>query len=231
MTVIRLRLIKGLEARFIGHLDLMRCLERALRRAGLPVAYSAGFNPHPRISFASALPLGATSEAELVDVQLASPVPAADFQRRLNAELPRGIAVAAACAVPSGKSSLAQAVDWAAYRLEVAWEGSGEPPRWDDVAAAFLHAPASIVERRRNGTAKAVDIRPLVRRLELERSDGAGAQFQVLMRAGSRANVRPEELVEALQRYCGGGRLRLVGVHRVRLYADGDGEPVPLEPA
>lgn len=230
MTVVRLRLVKGREARFIGHLDLMRCLERALRRARIPVAYSAGFNPHPRISFASALPLGATSEAEMADVHLAAPLAAAELRHRLNAVLPAGISVAAAWPVPDGGAALAQAVEWAAYRLAVEWEGEGEPPSWGDLVAAFLAAPEGVVERRRDGAVKAVNIRPLVRRLEVLRAEGSRAELEALVRAGSRANVRPEELVAALGAHCPAGTLRLAGAHRLRLYA-GEGEPVPLDPA
>jgi len=79
------------EGCFLSHLDLMRLMERAFRRANLPLAFSEGFNPHPRVSFASALAVGVTSEGEYLDVQLRENIPIQEVQKRLNMALPSGI--------------------------------------------------------------------------------------------------------------------------------------------
>lgn len=228
MSVIRFLLAKEAAARFIGHLDLMRVLERALRRARLPVAYSAGFNPHPKLTLASALALGATSEAEVAQVQLTAPVPTGEFCERLNRELPQGLTVLQAAEVTGGGRSLAEAVEWAAYRLRVAWAGAGDPSPWPELIEAFRADETRVVKRRKDGRELEVDLRPLVRSLRVVREAGKEAELEAVLRAGSRANVRPEELVAAIGAGRPGILLRLLAVHRVGLYAEGDPDPVPL---
>ena len=88
---LRALLTKGEAIRFISHLDYASLIERAIRRAKLPVAYSEGFNPHMKFSFASALAVGVTSEAEVMDVELSRPVAQPEAWDRLAAALPPGV--------------------------------------------------------------------------------------------------------------------------------------------
>jgi radical SAM-linked protein len=99
---LRLRLSKENQARFISHLDYIRTLERALRRAKLPAAWTEGFNPHIRMSLFSALSLGAASRAEYADVELASPVAPHKARDALNAVLPEGVRVLASALCEAG---------------------------------------------------------------------------------------------------------------------------------
>jgi len=101
MQRLRFRFGRGEELKYISHLDLMRLWSRALRRAGLPVAYSEGFSPHPKISLAAPLPIGVTSEAELMDITLWKPVSPHFAMKSLVPRLPRGIDLVA------GRSSTA----------------------------------------------------------------------------------------------------------------------------
>src|SRR2546426_2254200 len=82
---------KGDSARWLGHLDILRTFERAIRRAELPIAFSSGFNPRERIAFASALSVGVTASAEPATVELTDPVAPEELVERLNAKLPPGI--------------------------------------------------------------------------------------------------------------------------------------------
>src|SRR3712207_1821047 len=108
MKVQRLRVTfaRGDVLRYITHLDLMRSWERALKRAGLPLAYSEGFTRHPQIALAAPLPVGATAEAELMDVFLAEPLDSAKFRARLAAQTPPGLAIEAVEEVPLAWPSL-----------------------------------------------------------------------------------------------------------------------------
>lgn len=223
--ILRLLLQKGPEARFISHLDLARAMERALRRARVPVAYSEGFNPHPRLAFASALAVGATSEGEVLEVHLREPLPADKFHQVLNEQLPPGLHVA--LVRQAGGPGLAESLDWAAYRLQVEAAGSG-PVDWQGLTDAFLSRPGVHVERQgKEGKTRDVDVRALVGRLVLLEGTGPVASMEALVRAGSRANLRPEELVRGLASLWDGGSLELVGVHRLGLYA---GRPDALQP-
>ena len=90
---LRLRFKKEGLARFISHLDLMRTFERAFRRAELPIAFSQGFNPRPKMTFASALSVGISSSSEYLDVEFSEDVSASDVALKLNPALPEGIKV------------------------------------------------------------------------------------------------------------------------------------------
>ena len=116
---LRALLTKGEEIRFISHLDYAALIERAIRRAKLPVAYSEGFNPHMKFSFASALAVGVTSEAEVMDVELSRPVAQPEAWDRLAAALPPGVRLGRLVPYEGKAKSLMAAVDRAEYRVRV----------------------------------------------------------------------------------------------------------------
>lgn len=245
MPVVRCLLVKGPEARFIGHLDLARVVERAVRRAGLPVAHSEGFNPRPRIAFASALALGATSEGEVCEITLRERVPAGEVLARLAPQMPAGLALAAAREAPPGAPSTARSLAWAAYRLAVTAgglpEGSAEGTTggsvdapaggsvdWTAVVAAFLARDECVVERMgKDGRPAPLDVRPLVRRLEVLAARAGEAELHAVVRCGGRANLRPDELARALG-LVAGRPVAVRAVHRLSLYGEGSAGLRPL---
>lgn len=93
MQRIKLKYSKGEEVKFIGHRDLMRAFQRAIRRAGLPIAYSQGFNPHMKISWGNALKVGATSAAETATLQIDGWIHPDEVKARLNQTLPKGLEI------------------------------------------------------------------------------------------------------------------------------------------
>lgn len=222
-----LRLAKGAEARFVSHLELARALERAARRAGLPVAHSGGFNPRPRLSLCSALAVGATSEGELVEMHLAVPLPPREVAARLGAELPAGLRVLGAGTLPADVPPLAARLRWARWRLLVA--GAAGAGAWAAAAAALLAAPSCPVERRREGRPRTLDARPLVH-LVTVREQGAGrAEVEAVLRCAPEETLRPEELVQALAAFLPPGSApRLLAAHRVALLGDGPAGSAPL---
>ena len=106
MQRLRLTFSRGGELKFISHLNIMKLWERALRRAGIPLAYSQGFSPQPRLSIAAPLPLGVTSEAELMDVFLERRTSPHFFIKSVSSELPHGIDLSVVQEVGLGVSSL-----------------------------------------------------------------------------------------------------------------------------
>lgn len=171
----RLRLSKEGDARFVGHLDMMRLLERALRRARLPVAYSKGFNPHPRISLASALPLGVSSRAEYADVILDRPVRPGVFAERFNSVLPAGVRVLGCEEAPAGGPSLAAIMEASRYEAYgvVAYAGRDAPPSTSSVRLTLNRAIQEIlgtdyipIQRERSG--RSLNLRSLILDLELK---------------------------------------------------------------
>ena len=154
--------------RFASHRDVARAIERGVRKAGLPVAYSAGFSPHPRISYSGGAPTGAASEAEYLELAVTSQCEPDDVRRRLDAALPDGIDVIEVVET-AGKSGEAQleASEW-----EVIWPGIPA----DAAASAvrkFLASPSVVVERLTNKGTRKLDARAAV--LSLVSVTGSGA--------------------------------------------------------
>lgn len=123
---LRLQITKDRDIRFISHLEYLRTISRAIRRAKLPAAYSEGFNPHLKFSLASALGVGVVSYTEFVEIELAEPVEVRAAAEALDKALPRGIRVLAADAVESNHTALMAQAAGAAYRVTLPYEGALE---------------------------------------------------------------------------------------------------------
>jgi len=172
---IRLTVRKSERAAALSHLEFMTAIQRAVKRAGIPVRWSGGFHPAPRISFGDALPLGVSSEAELVDLDLNAPYAAETALTALNRELPAGIEVLAAQPVGRGEPSAAVSLATALYRVPLP---AACPTDLPARLVAFLEAHSVVVERRKKGQALAIDLRPWVAALHL----AAGALWLTLQR-------------------------------------------------
>ncbi len=131
MQRLRVRFTKEEPLRFLGHLDVVRLWERACRRARLPLAYTLGFTPHPRLQFASPLALGATGAAEVLDLYLTAPLAPEDFGARIGARLPPGCRVVEVQEVPLLAPAAAALLRWAEYEVRAvsaARPPLGQPP-------------------------------------------------------------------------------------------------------
>ncbi|CUH97455.1 hypothetical protein P22_3585 [Propionispora sp. 2/2-37] len=118
MPKLRLEITKDEAIRYISHLDYARTLERTIRRAKLPVAYSEGFNPHMKLSFASALAVGITSDAEYVDIEFTEAVQPETIVFRLLQRVPQGIRIQKAKSIPERGQSLMASVNLAAFTID-----------------------------------------------------------------------------------------------------------------
>ncbi|HOB81920.1 MAG TPA: TIGR03936 family radical SAM-associated protein [Peptococcaceae bacterium] len=222
------------EARFLSHLDLMTAMERSFRRAALPLAFSEGFNPHPRVSYASALAVGVTSEAEYLDVQFREELAPEEVLVRLNKALPRGLRVKRAVPVSRRKESLMALINLACYRVKVPFYGwaDGNTGVRETIEKA-MSVPAYLVQRQGKKGVRQVDIRPGILELAGSLKEENGEKKLVLemaVRTGSSGNVKPEEVVEmlkALGSWRLGNNLR---IHRLGLYIYAEGKKwSPLE--
>jgi radical SAM-linked protein len=182
--------------KYVGHLDMARAWERAIRRARLPLAYTQGFNPQPRLHFAAALPVGFTGQVELVDVFLNEAVAPEECLSRLAAALPSGIRPLRAEPVARELPSLQSQVCGARYRVEVETD-EGEAA-FRARLEAFTARSAAWRERRRGKEQVRYDLRPLVQALEYAGPCALGQAFEVTMRAEPGATGRPDELLAEL---------------------------------
>lgn len=161
MSSIRTKFIRGEEVKYISHLDLMKVFERALRRSGIPIAYSQGFNPHPHMVFGLPLSVGVTSEAEYADFELAEPINPAEFTERLNMELPAGLKIV--CAKERiVKSNIMATIIKAEYEILVSSEEKLGKDNIKEAIREFMQRETVVVSKERKSSVKQVDIRPMI---------------------------------------------------------------------
>ncbi len=221
---VRLRFAKRGKVRFTSHRDVVRLWERALRRAVLPVAYSGGFRPRPKLSFGLALSTGHESVAEYLDVELADGVAAAvdDLPERLSLELPVGIDVLAAAPIEPGHPSLQEQVQTCTWRIEAL---DLEPLGAQRLVDAALVAEELVVARSRKGREVTDDLRPAVRCVTVVGPTSGGTELEAELAVHPRS-VRPAELLAALDPVLAEGR-----VLRTAQWIWNDGardEPLPV---
>ncbi|MHB8681804.1 MAG: TIGR03936 family radical SAM-associated protein [Acidimicrobiales bacterium] len=191
---VRLRFSKLGRLRWTSHRDVARVWERTMRRAGLPLAYTAGFSPRPQLSFGLALPTGCESVAEYLDAALRDDVDAEALPGRLDPLLPEGMAVLAAAVLEPGTGSLQQDVTSCTWDIELP---EVAPALLDDAVQRALGAASLPVNRSRKGRQEIDDLRPSILVLTaLEAGDGGSRLFAEL--ATRPRGVRPSELGEAL---------------------------------
>jgi radical SAM-linked protein len=198
---LRLRYTKRGRLRFTSHRDIARAFERALRRAQVPMAYSAGFSPHPKISWVGAAPTGVASEAEYVEIQLAARVDLEALRVALDASLPVGIDVEEVVeAVPlptGGVDSLPDRVQASRWGVRLPGVPLADAQR---AVAAFLAAEQVPVERLTKNGVRTMDARAAVVRLSASSDDRdvACATLDVVVRHVTPA-VRPEDVLTGLR--------------------------------
>jgi len=190
--------------RYTGHLDLHRAWERLFRRAGIPLAYSQGYNPHPRLNLAAALPLGFTSADEWLDAWIEQDLPLFEIENALVRACPPGIRISRITEAEERLPALPNTVCACEYQITLLENA----PNLEDRLRALL-AAESLPRRRRE---RDYDLRPLIEELDLLAEDEAGCQrLKTRLSALPGATGRPEELVEAL-----GIPSDLARVHRLR---------------
>ncbi|WP_435742519.1 TIGR03936 family radical SAM-associated protein [Nocardioides sp. SYSU DS0663] len=196
---LRIRYAKRGRLRFTSHRDFSRAFERAVFRARVPMAYSSGFNPHPRISYAGAAPTGSASEAEFLEIALAAVVDPADIHRSLEEALPEGLDILEVVESPGGSlADLLQASHWYA-------DVSAAPIEAETAVAVFLAADEVPVERMTKKGLREFDCRAAVVSLAAgpaPEGSAAGARLDLVLRHAVPA-VRPDDVLTGLRATAG----------------------------
>ena len=195
---VRLRFTKRGKVRFISHRDVARAFERAFRIEELPLAFTLGFSPRPKVSFGLALSVGHESDAEYLDFELSEPIEPDTLPARLSAALPDGIDVTGAVPLVERALALQEAVTLVEYRVVVADE-SDEIVDHRALGPAVDHVMASTtvpVTRTRKGRESVDDIRPALCSIELVTDDGSPA-LELTLSTQFRG-ARPREVLDAL---------------------------------
>ncbi|MFN8381471.1 MAG: TIGR03936 family radical SAM-associated protein [Anaerolineales bacterium] len=204
---VRITFSKQGALRYTGHLDLHRLWERALRRADLPISYSQGFHPQPKISLAAALPLGFASRAEVVDVRLNDEIPVEDISARLKYSLPADIQIVRIESVDERAPALQTQVLSAAYEVHLT-----EPIDGAELTRKVeaLMMSESVMRERRG---KTYDLRPLIEMLSVITEANGKVWLKMTLAARDGATGRPEEVLNVLDilpEYTRVERIRLI---------------------
>jgi radical SAM-linked protein len=189
---LRVRFQKLGKVRWTSHRDVARMWERACRRVRLPLAYTAGFSPRPKMHFGLALPTGAESVAEYLDLDVAADVDVDGLSALLSAALPMGLEVTALAAVDQRAPSLQEDVESCTWRMGLA-------PYTDlpTVVDRALASSSVLVERERKGRLSVDDVRPAILALSAATMPDGESELEALLATRPRA-LRPQELLQAL---------------------------------
>ncbi len=197
MYHLRLKFKRGEEVKFISHLDMVRLWQRALHRADIPLAYSQGFTPHPRISLAAPLALGLTSQAELMDIVTTRLVSPHFFTAAMSQQLPPGIAIEQVLPISPTQPSLQSQVRYAEYRVEVQTDKAEK-----DIQATLtklLAAESLPWQHRRDTGVRRYDLRALIDDLWLIDCQPPNCTLGMRLRCGNSGSGRPEQVALALE--------------------------------
>ena len=208
--------------RFIGHLDVMRYFQKAMRRADIPIAFTGGYSPHMIMSFAQPLGIGVTSDGEYLDIELKEPVASDEAVKRLNQVMVEGMDVVSFTEIPEDKKSSGMTiVAAAAYEITMLVSGKSMyetvpvPGEWERALEVFLKETTLNVMKKTKRSEKEVNIRPMIYRME----------------ASGEENLKPDLVMETFLKYMGlAPEEHPFHIHRKDLYAKtADGSYLPLE--
>ncbi len=188
---VRIKYTKSGSLKFIGHLDVMRYFQKAVKRAGLDIAYSKGFSPHQLMSFAAPLALGVTSEGEYFDAEFNSLVSSDEFVRRFNEQMVEGMAVQDVILLPEQAKNSMSIVAGSDYEVTILR---------DDIKEGLFTACGHLLEqetievfRKTKKNEKVEDIKPGIYQLAVK-----GDKLYMFLATGSVYNLKPESVVEAI---------------------------------
>jgi radical SAM-linked protein len=231
LNSLRVKFIRGEEVKYISHLDLMRVFERALRRSGIPVSYSQGFNPHPGMVFGLPLSVGVTSEAEYADFELDKAVAPDEFIKRLNDQLPKGLRLVDA-KEKKIKTNIMASVARASYDVLISCAGDTSLDELRTKIEHLMRQPAIIVEKQTKRGKKDIDIRPMIHKIDVSKANvPTGGRFvnenlyriSMLLSAGSMSNLKPELMLTALSDMAE-KHIKIKKIHRTGLLVEKEGK-------
>lgn len=210
MQRLRIRFARGEEIKYISHLDLLRLWQRALARAEMPLAYSEGFSPHPRMSLAAPLALGVTSEAELMDIYLAKWSSPHVFTAAMSRQLPEGIKIEQVFNIAPTLPALQAQLRAAEYRVGIPTDKA--KPEIEQLINALLDKESIPWQHQRDTGTRHYDLRVLIEDIWPGEWRPGACDIMMRLRCDSSGSGRPEQVAAAL-----GFEKYPESIHRIRL--------------
>lgn len=214
----RIKFRKNGVMKFIGHLDIMRYFQKAIRRAEIPIAFTSGYSPHMIMSFANPLGVGLTSDGEYFDIELTESIASKEAVRRLNEQMVDGMEIVSFVQIPDDKKSKGMSIVAGADYLSSVKNGSLPEDLAEKLEAFYAQNEICVVKKTKKSE-KEVDIRPMIYKLECR--DG---KIYMRVAAGSVQNLKPELVTEAFVRYLGIDEEEVTFTHhRLETFAESEG--------
>ncbi len=205
---------RGEEVKYISHLDFVKFIQRAVRRSGLPMLYSSGFNPHPQMAVALPLSVGVTSDCELMRIGLDGDFSEKEVAQRLNDALTNGFKVIGVKNMEESKIDFSS-INRAVYICRCESVG-----KMDFNISKFLANDTINVMKKSKSGIKEADIKPHIHSLELVETNDDIITFSMCLDAGNNYNLKPDTVIEAMQKYEEDFKISFFNVHRCTLLAD-----------
>ena len=228
-TYIRFRFIKGEEVKYISHLDLMRTFQRTIRRSGLPVAYSSGFNPHQELSFGAPLSLGVTSTAEYTDIKFSEGIDITTAIDKLNNTLPKGLKILDGRKLPEGFKSAMSLVSHARYSIRLVIKNASEEVFLSKLEAFLDKQEIKVMKQqpKKDFELKEIDIKPMIISIKLMQKNNDEYYLNCMLQSGSKANLKPELLIAAFAEFSG-FEISGIKINREEVYTEQNGKLLDL---
>ena len=196
--IYRVKFTKGEKVKFIGHLDVLRVFQRAIRRAGLPVAYSNGFNPHQLLSFASPLTLGMKSVGEYAEVEMKQAVDPKEIVEKLNKTMPEDMEILKAVLLPQQTKNAMASVEGALY--EVTFFDEVKKEELKKILFDYEKQTSIVILKKTKRGLKETDIHPDIWKIELDETKEK-AVLRLFLAAGSKQNLKPDLVAQSICRF------------------------------
>ncbi len=212
---VRIKFKKYGVMKFIGHLDIMRYFQKAMRRADIPIAFSGGYSPHMIMSFANPLGVGLTSDGEYFDIELTEMIDSDLAVKRLNDVMVEGMEVISFVEISEDKKKTGMAIVAAADYISSVKKGEF-PIDWKNKAKDFIMQDEILITKKTKKSEKEVNIKPMIYKFEVRDNS-----IYTLLATGSVENLKPGLVMEAFTRYLGEDFSSLTfSHHRLEVYAD-----------
>lgn len=199
MSKLRLKFNKTENMIYISHLDMMRVIQRAMKRAGIKVNYSQGFNPHAQLSFSTAVPLGLIINNEYMDVSLADTISAKTFIDRINVCLPKGLQMEDGIEISTTEKAIMNQIRWGSYLIFIDTQNS---EKLEKGITDFLQRENIVYlkekKKNRKWIRKEIDIRPLIESIDFFVREDDFVILKCMIRTGSEGNVKPELMMKLM---------------------------------
>lgn len=201
------------EAKYVSHLDLIRLFSRSFKRAHIPLTYSEGFNPHPKLAIGLPLSVGVTSECEYMDAEVDRELKKEDIDA-LNKALPLGIHINGLAEKIPGMKKLSD-IRFAEYRVTVVCN-----PVETEKIDAFMARESVIIEKKTKRKTEEADILPDIHALSVCGATDDGLMLSMVLSAGPSANLKPDLVLAAMEKYIDGLAITDYDIHRAKILSD-----------